>query len=83
MTSFFDHIKVYAQNYIKKPSSWFLLGLVIFIFFNFYLAWQVTNSQKFKIENTNQKVLIFRKNVQGGFSNSYLAFSDFGLVNLP
>ena len=82
MTSFFDHIKVYAQNYIKKPSSWFLLGLVIFIFFNFYLGWQVTNSQKFKIENTNKKVLIFRKNVQGGFSNSYLALSDLGLVNL-
>lgn len=82
MTSFFDHIKVYPKNYIKKPSSWFLLGLVIFIFFNSYLVWQVTNSQNLKIENANQQVLILRKNVQGGFSNSYLALSDLGLVNL-
>ena len=69
-------------NYLKKASSWFLIGLIFFICLNFYISFEIINSQKLKTKNYNKEILLLRKNVQGGFNNSYLALSDLGLVNI-
>lgn len=68
--------------YINKASTWFLFGLLFLLCLNSFFAIQKASNETLTPTQYTQTIQVVRRNIQGGFGNSYLALSNIGLVNL-